>query len=699
MSATSFFALFIFLCIASGVFFLAKRLKVPYTVLLVAAGLFLVPLSEIPLFSFIKDFTLTPELLFYIFLPILLFESSYNINTRLLSRNMLPVLALAVGSLLISAFFVGGALWWALSLVGFPIPFILALLFGALISATDPVAVLALFKEFGAPRHLTLIFEGESLANDATSVALFLIVLGVALHGFHGAETMYEGVVAFLTMMTGGVVIGAFMGWLFSKLIIASRSNEVVSITLMIAVAHLTFILSELISHHTTFFGSPVTVSGIIATVVASIILGNYARYSISPKAEEFVDKFWSQFAFLANSVVFLLVGLLFASLHIPLELFLVPIVLAVLIVAAGRALSVYPVLGLTNFFLKERVPAPWQHLLAWGSLRGALAVTMVLLVPDTLSFAGWPYDFTPKEFLMGLTIGCIYATLFLKATTIGPMIKKLKIDALTDIEKVERAEGLALVHTKALRKIEEYHPKEYVPEAAYQKIKERHEGGLAALNAQAAERSGGTSALSENVARIYALGIEHHYLKELYAFGEITYPVYRRIIMKLQLQLEQVERGAGHYDALEDPEMERISVRRAQERAPRLADMLLEDVSRTEETYMYYRAQMVIAKKVVKELGKLGSDQSARILTRSALEETQTLYERYAADAKTQMHAVALAHPDAIAALNDRFAEQALNKVETKVLDELYEREMITPKLRILLTDELRREAGLKSA
>jgi len=176
--ALSFISL---LLIASGVYIVSEKTKFPYTVALVSVGIGLAFIAKIPGLSFIDDFELTPAILLYIFLPILLFESAYNIRYKELLRNIRSISLLAVVSLSISALVIAFVFQWVLALFGYHVPFIVTLLFGSLISATDPVAVLALFKQLGAPRRLTLIFEGESLFNDGTALALFLVILSFAI--------------------------------------------------------------------------------------------------------------------------------------------------------------------------------------------------------------------------------------------------------------------------------------------------------------------------------------------------------------------------------------------------------------------------------------------------------------------------------------------------------------------------------------
>ena len=179
-------------------------------------------------------------------------------------------------------------LFLILPLIGFELPFIFLLLFGSLISATDPVAVLALFKDFGAPNRLAMIFEGESLFNDATSLATFLIILEIILK--NGDVNLVHGIVSFLVMLLGGALFGLLAGFTFSKVIEKIRNYQNVEITLTMVVAHLTFILSEVISETVMLGSFDFKISSIVATVVASIVIGNYGRYKISPQIEVYMQ-------------------------------------------------------------------------------------------------------------------------------------------------------------------------------------------------------------------------------------------------------------------------------------------------------------------------------------------------------------------------------------------------------------------------
>lgn len=694
-SIYSLLSLFTLLTISGGTFFLSKKIKIPYTVLLVVVGLLLVPLSFTSAFSFIKEFSLTPSLLFYVFLPILIFESAYNISIRKLTENIRSISLLSILSLILSAFFIAVVLYYIFHFIGIEIPFMATLLFGSLISATDPVAVLALFKDFGAPRRLALIFEGESLFNDGTAVALFLVVLEVAIAGFHGFASISEGVIMFFVAVFGGAVFGLFMGGIFSKTIQYAKSNEFIGITLTMIMAHLTFILSEIISENFVAFGQEIKLSSIVATTIASMVVGNYGRYKMSLKSEEFIEKFWGQFAFIANSLVFILIGLLFANLNISIMSFILPIIVTVLVVAAGRAFSVYPVIWLVNYFKKEvHIPLSWQHLLAWGSLRGALAVTMVLLIPDNLTFSGWTHAFTPKEFIMALTIGCIFATLFIKATTVSRFIKKLNLDELSDIEKIEYSESLILIYTKVLNRLSVSHGKGYVDEKLYSNLKNIYELSLKeAYNNRKIMTSTDTGQqISDKVLRIHAIGIEKHFLKELFIYEEINEKVYKRILNKLTIQLENLESEMTKFDYSKE--------RDYKDTFEVLANIIRKFLSLNkpgesiEDLYMYYRAQSIISRKVVKELMKISSNSEIKIFNEKSLEKIINLYNKFKENSMKKMEAVLMQNQEVIGSLNKKIIQGGLLKTKELILNDLQRKEMVTPKLYITLKNKLESEA-----
>lgn len=692
MSLEYTLSMFTLLLASVGTYYISRKIKLPYTVLLMLVGSLLVPLSYVGPFSFLREFTLTPELLFYIFLPILIFESAYNMRIRELQHNIWAVSFFSIGSLLISAAFVGLVLWYLLSWFGLEIPMIVIFLFGALISATDPVAVLALFKEYGVPRRLSFLFEGESLFNDGTSLALFLVVLGVATTGFHGAATILSGIVSFSVMVVGGVAFGIFMGFLFAKILEKVEEDEHAEVTITMLVAHLTFILSEAIAHSLSIGGHVVHLSSIIATVMASMVIGNYGRSKISPRVESFLERYWGYFAFLANSLVFISMGLLFANLPIDFRMFAVPVLFAVLVVMIGRALSIYPVAWILNRMKKEGlIPMSWQHLLSWGSLRGALAVTMVLLIPDNFSVAGWAYDFSVKEFLMALTIGCVYFTLFVKATTIGKMIHAFKLDALSSIENAEYRQSRAYAFSHALGKLDGFFEKGYLRDTVHESLKKKYLSGLN-QECKACDAVFLDDPMAfERAIRLYAIGMEEYVLKLLFMYREIPDRVFRLLESKLEVQQERIEEGAPQVPEGEDryiPDwFESIThfIMKIFGMKKREDDIIV-------ERYAYYRAQQVMAQKAAKEVGRLRERSllESELYIRS-IEDVAKAYERFFEDSKRTAEAIFLKHKDMLEIVDASFGERSMEKAYEDGVSELLRKGMISRKIATLLYDETR--------
>lgn len=292
MSATVIVELLLLLLLAvSGVALLTSRFKIPYTIALVFAG-FAIDLFHIPIKEVVGNVQLlTPDIIFVLFLPALLFESSINIELKHLRENFWPILLLAVIGVATATAITGFAIHQFLGL-----PLLTAMLFGALISATDPIAVIALFQDLAVSKRLGVIVEAESLLNDGTAVVAFqLILAGILTNHFDPVS----GIRQFLVVSLGGVLAGLMVGYAASKLT-AMVDEPRIEITLTTIVAYGTYLLAEHLH-----------VSGVIATVVAGLTVGNYgAQTGMSARTRVAVWSFWEYMAFLVNSLVFLLIGI-----------------------------------------------------------------------------------------------------------------------------------------------------------------------------------------------------------------------------------------------------------------------------------------------------------------------------------------------------------------------------------------------------
>ena len=690
MNLDVFLSIFTLMLIALGVNLLAAKIRLPYTVLLVIVGSFLVPLSQIEALSFISSFELTPESLFFVFLPILIFESAYNMNFRDVGENKYSMGILAILGLLISTVFIGFAGQWALHLLGREVPLLVTLLFGAIISCTDPVAVLSLFKEYGAPQRLTLIFEGESLFNDATSFALFLVFLDIFVHGYNGYTTVFLAIFSFTTMLLGGIVFGLLMGFMFSKLIQFVKGNEHLEITLTLLVAHFTFILTELISEHLVIFGHEIHLSSIISTLISSMVMGNYGRFKMSHGVEEYMEKFWSYFAFVANSLVFILMGLMFANLSIELRIAILPIITIIVVVAVARMVSVYMSVSIINAFkLEDNIPQSWQQLLSWGSLRGALAIVMVLLIPDDLTLPGWSFAYSIKDFITALTIACIYFTLLVKATTIGMTIRKLKIDALSGQEELSYFKSKALIYHDMITKLDELLQQKQISVEQHQDLSDYYcnlhdQQHVEELKLASSER------VNKDMLSLFALNLEKTELKEIFRRGEINESGYKKILNTLATQIARVKQEKKQQFAPKEYFIEPLYirfvnfVRKLFSLPPIPADL--------EEVYLYYRTQYKLISKVIHELSVLENSHLIEVFSdKQAIKHIYAVYQNLQAKTEAYMKKEITSNQVILDRLNQQAAKNLLHDLQNDTLKELYKNEVIDTKLYILLKKELK--------
>lgn len=694
---TQTLSLLVLLTISSFTYLASKKINFPYTVLLVVIGLLLIPLSHIPLFGFIDDFQLTPDVLFFVFLPVLLFEAAYNINYRHLLKSWKTISGLAIFWLLISTFIIAGGLFYLLPFLGLQIPFIVCLMFGALISATDPVAVLAIFKSMGAPRRLALIFEWESLFNDGTAVAMFLVILGIILEGaVIDATTYAQGMWSFLSMLFGGIAFWLFTGIVFSKIIGWIRNNEEVEIVLTMLLAHITFILAELITHHFAFL----PISWVISTVVASIVIGNYGRYKITPRVEAHMQKFWEFFAFVSNSIVFILLGLILSTVDTKHLTLIFPLLATIPVVMLARSLSVYiPIKIINAFKLEEHIPASWQHLLSWGSLRWALAIMMVLMIPwpghanyeAMMVFQesiGWSYDFSIKEFLIILTITSIMFTLFVKAPTISLIMRQMGVDKLHKLERFEHEEGKILANFKILEKLNLSYKKAYLTKYEYEELTatytKRLQDAVSEMKNILQGNKQEASTLIRRAISLHALGIEKQYLKDLFFYNEIDERNFKYILRKIEKQMERLEN--------ENPQLRNIS--NAQTDYDFFAKLAVDNYRKKStdiDAYIRNRARLIITRKVIKELKALSAIDFG--FEKNIFEEIIELYASFNKVADEKRMWIFLTHKATVAGLESKLVNKSLMKLEEKVLKDLYNKEIITPKLYIKFMEEVEEE------
>jgi CPA1 family monovalent cation:H+ antiporter len=379
------------LLVASVVAIATQRARLPYGVGLVAAGI------GLSLLSHGLVLTLTPNLIFTVFLPPLVFEAALSIRWSAFRREMPVILCLASAGVIIAAAVVAAGMHF---IVGWP--WIGAALFGTLIASTDPVAVIATFKEVKVDSRLGLLIEAESLVNDGVSAVGFTLLVGLAAGPAIGPA---EFGLSLVWTVFGGVLIGGAVAG--ALLLLAGRtSDHLVEITLTTIAAYGSFLIAN-----------DLGTSGVLASLTAGMVVGNVGWMGpITETSREYVRSFWQYAAFLANSLVFILIGGFEGSRAT--SLLNVTALAAIPLVLLGRVAAVYPLCAL---FARSRlrVPLRHQHVLVWGGLRGALALALALALPA---------DLPNRAQIVACAFAVVAFSVFVQGLTLRPLLRWLKL-------------------------------------------------------------------------------------------------------------------------------------------------------------------------------------------------------------------------------------------------------------------------------
>ena len=437
----SFVAILVVACVMA---LLAKRLKLPYTVLLVVAGLAVSLLLEMEgaksLRGQLEKIKLEPDLLLQLFLPILLFEAAFHVNFQHFMRNWRPILFLAIpgviiGMLISTAVFVPLAQQIRPEMV-----WQVGLLIAAMLAATDPISVVALFKEFSVSKRLGIIIEGESLINDGIAVVLFGVVIKItadslgltipAIGDVGGKVQALHVLVVFLWEVGVGALIGLVIGFGISEL--TSKVND-----------HLIEVALTVIAAYGANVGATQAhASGVIAVVVCGMMIGNVgAKRGMSPTTREAVFSFWEFAAFLANSFVFILIGLEINLSGLWNDAGLIWIFFVTMIVV--RLVVVFGVHGLVR---REdlRLEKPWLPVITWAGLRGSLSMVLAMMLIVTVTGKS-----ETRDTILNIVYGVVLLSILLQGTTIEWLMKRVGLIVET---REELEYEMALARRQAIR-------------------------------------------------------------------------------------------------------------------------------------------------------------------------------------------------------------------------------------------------------
>lgn len=657
---------------------LAARLKLPLPVLLAAIGVAIGGFA--PLFAalgwsgpadaaarILTRLPVSPDALLYVFLPLLVFEAGIATDLRRMIEDAAPILLLAVVATLVASGVVGLALW---PLAG--VPFLVCLLLGATVATTDPVAVIAIFRDLGAPGRLRRLVEGEALLNDAAAIALFVVVLDII--GHTREPDFARGLEEFALSFVGGGVFGLAAGRILLLAIPWLRDDRLAEATLTVALAYVVYIAADRL----------LDVSGVVAVLGAGLAVSGVGRSRISPYNWSFLADLWEQIAFWSRSLIFILAAILVPRLLHGLGLRDLAL-LAVLIAAAlaARMLVLFLMMPPLEFFrLSQPISAAYKLAMAWGGLRGAL--TLVLALAATQNPVLDPQS---QRFVGILATGFVLFTLFVNGTTLRQVIGLLGLDRLSPRNQVLRDRVLALAYAEVEESIRETAQRHAFPDAAVEEVVAPYQEWIAAANARDAEER-----LSERDRLGIALVALANQERVLIFEGRahrIASPATVQILLRNADALVEGARAEG-----------RVGYRRAAERALqfppafRFAYFLYRrlGVVRFLADRLADRVELLLAMRLLMDrLAELREERLSSMFGARIGEIVREIVERRREGVGVAFDALRRQYPDYVAALETRFLRQSALRQEMGRYQALFEEGLIPQEL----YDNLRRSVG----
>lgn len=650
---------------------ITKRFKFPFTIILTLVGMTLSWLgSRYPvIFAPMADLQVSSGLIFFVFLPTLIFESSLNLDVRRLRHNLDAVLLLAGPGLLLSALIIG-MLIGGLTNIPYPSAFLL----GAILSATDPVAVIALFKQLGAPQRLTVMVEGESIFNDATSMVSASVLLGII--GSAEAVTGYTvagGIVDFALLFLGGALLGWVLGLLTGMVIGKVASDPFIEITLTVVLAYFSFLLAEEVFH----------VSGVMAVMAAGLTVGSWGRMKISPAVRHRFEGFWEYMVAVANALIFLMMGLRLERVSLlAVGGLLLLVIFAVLISRAAVVFGLLPIGG--RLIGAKPVSGSYQIILFWGGLRGAVALAIVMGLPA----------FHNKELFGTLVMGVVLFTLLAQGLTIRPLMHRLGLDRLPLIDRLGRVETDLAATRRASRG-----------------IRELQEGGGMFSASLASHLQSECMLMADQMQNTIAElrcneldpDLERRYLfirtfteericyAEMFSSGHLSERAFRRLDLNVDLQLDKL-RYKGVFMFVQPHPLRRFRARDALtnfvDRVPggaRLAEHLREVRVAVdyEEAWGHYHA----SSRVLKHLKEITAVEA---IPEHLVKEITAQYEHWRKQAQRRLDQVAAQYPDFYGATQNRLGKRMILLAAAKETKEQARRGTIQPGVAESMQEEI---------
>jgi len=497
------------LLVAALVGIVTRHYRIPYTSGLVLVGL------VISIFSRMTSLRITPELILALLVPPLVFEAAFHLDFNDLRRDLVLIIVLAVPGVVITTLLVGGVVAW-----GAQISLTTALVFGALVAATDPVAVIALFRSMGVPKRLRVLLEGESLFNDGTAIVIFNLMVGIVLTG---SFNLVEGLSNFVVIAGGGLLVGILLGLLTEQLIMRI-DDYLIETALTTVLAYGAYLVAEHVFH----------VSGVLAVVAAGLMAGNAGPRGMSPTTRLVVVNFWEFAAFLANSFVFLLIGL---DMHLQILLDNGIVILwAIIAILVARAVTIY---GLS--WVGRGIPRRWQHVLYWGGLRGAISLALALSLSS---------QFANRDQLEAMAFGVVLFSLLAMGLSMEPFVKRMALVQRGEMQiEYERRHARAVAMRAAQDRLQSLYQEGLLSDYTWQRLSPLLSKRLQALIEDVRDilnTEPGLQADELNDAWLESLRAQRMALNDLLRGNIISEETYSQLTLEIDTALDDPQKPWG---------------------------------------------------------------------------------------------------------------------------------------------------------
>lgn len=508
---------------------LFQRTRIPYTVGLFAIGLAAGIMNRMGVFHGMPQFSaaldsvanINPDLILYIFLPILIFDAAYELNLHIFKKTLTNATLLAAPGLIICMILTAGVLM----AISFFVPgyekwtWASALMFGALISATDPVAVVALLHELKTSKRFSTLVDAESLLNDGTGIVCFMLFYGITVWGRNDELTP---ILEFCQVVAGGAILGFIAARLVIWFITRVNSEEMIQNSVIILSAYLVFILAQL------YLG----ISGVIALVAFGLTIAYVGKPRLKPQVNIFMGSFWELLTYIANTLIFIIVGIVIAEKvdfswsHCAILLL---VYIALNIIRYITIMMLYPIMKRSGYGLNKKE----SIILTWGGLRGALGMTLALMVSYTPAI--------PEEIrsqVLFFTAGTVTLTLCINATTMRWLLNKLGLIYIPTARTMMENKIQNLLHENSEQYLERLKTREALNGANWEKVSQYVTASPSAQEATPMAND------VMNEIRLRVLDKEKMFLHQIYDEGIIS----KTSFMQLSNSLDELYDHDGSY-------------------------------------------------------------------------------------------------------------------------------------------------------